>query len=78
MLIGIFMIIAALLFKVGAVPFHFWNPDVYQGSPKPVMAYMSTVVKIAGFIAFFKLIRGTFGTISDQWMYFMYVVIIDS
>jgi len=78
MLIGIFMIIAALLFKVGAVPFHFWNPDVYQGSPKPVMAYMSTVVKIAGFIAFFKLIRGTFGTISDQWMYFMYVVIIAS
>lgn len=76
LIIGIFMIIAALLFKVGAVPFHFWTPDVYQGSPKPVMAYMSTVVKIAGFIAFYKLIHSIFGNLYENWQYFIYVVII--
>lgn len=76
MIAGILLIIGALLFKVGAFPFHFWNADVYEGSSKSVMAYMSTVVKIAGFIAIYKLVRNTFGGLSDQWMYFMYVVII--
>ena len=42
---GIFLIMIAMLFKVAAVPFHFWAPDVYQGSPTVVTAYMSTVVK---------------------------------
>jgi NADH-quinone oxidoreductase subunit N len=78
MIAGVLLIIASLLFKVGAVPFHFWNADVYEGSSKGVMAYMSTVVKIAGFIALYKLIKTTFGNLSDQWMYFMYAVIIAS
>jgi NADH-quinone oxidoreductase subunit N len=78
MIAGVLLIIASLLFKVGAVPFHFWNADVYEGSSKGVMAYMSTVVKIAGFIALYKLIKTTFGNLSDHWMYFMYVVIIAS
>jgi len=73
---GVLLIIASLLFKVGAVPFHFWNADVYEGSTKSVTAFMSTVVKIAGFIALYKLIKITFGNLSDHWMYFMYVVII--
>jgi NADH-quinone oxidoreductase subunit N len=78
MIAGVLLIIAALLFKVGAVPFHFWNADVYEGSSKSVMAFMSTVVKIAGFIAIYKIVKTTFGSLSDQWMYFMYVVIIAS
>lgn len=78
MIAGVLLIIASLLFKVGAFPFHFWNADVYEGSSKGVMAYMSTVVKIAGFIALYKLIKTTFGNLSDHWMYFMYVVIIAS
>jgi len=78
MIAGVLLIIASLLFKVGAVPFHFWNADVYEGSSKGVMAYMSTVVKIAGFIALYKLIKTTFGNLSDHWMYFMYAVIIAS
>ena len=78
MIAGVLLIIAALLFKVGAVPFHFWNADVYEGSTKSVMAFMSTVVKIAGFIAIYKIVKTTFGNLSDQWMYFMYVVIIAS
>jgi NADH-quinone oxidoreductase subunit N len=78
MIAGVLLIIASLLFKVGAFPFHFWNADVYEGSSKGVMAYMSTVVKIAGFIALYKLIKTTFGNLSDHWMYFMYAVIIAS
>ena len=78
MIAGVLLIIASLLFKVGAVPFHFWNADVYEGSTNAVTAFMSTVVKIAGFIAIFKLMKTTFGNLSDQWMYFMYAVIIAS
>lgn len=53
--IGALMAITALLFKVAAVPFHFWSPDVYEGSPSLVTAFMSTLVKVAMFAAFYKL-----------------------
>ena len=53
---GLIMIIAALLFKVAAVPFHFWSPDVYEGSPSLVTALMSTLVKVAFFAAFYRLL----------------------
>lgn len=44
---GIGLIILGLVFKIGLVPFHFWAPDVYQGAPTPITAYMSVVIKIA-------------------------------
>ena len=53
--IGALMTIIAFLFKVAAVPFHFWSPDVYEGSPSLVTAFMSTMVKVAFFGAFYKL-----------------------
>ena len=53
--IGVLFILAAFLFKVGAVPFHFWSPDVYQGSTDAIMTYMATVVKVAGLCAFVTL-----------------------
>ncbi len=53
--IGALMMIVALLFKVAAVPFHFWSPDVYEGSPSLVTAFMSTMVKVSFFAAFYKL-----------------------
>lgn len=55
MKIGIFFLVIGILFKVSAAPFHFWAPDVYDGSPNPVMAYMSVVVKIASFAALFRI-----------------------
>lgn len=76
LILGVFMICSALLFKIGAAPFHFWSPDVYQGSPKPVMAYMSTVVKIAGFVALYKFVHTIFGSLQKEWEYFFYMVII--
>jgi NADH-quinone oxidoreductase subunit N len=52
---GVIMLLVAMCFKVSAAPFHFWAPDVYQGSPTVITALMSTIVKTAAFIAIVKL-----------------------
>jgi NADH-quinone oxidoreductase subunit N len=57
---GCLLIIIALLFKVAAVPFHFWSPDVYEGSPALVTALMSTLVKVSLFAAFYRLLENGF------------------
>lgn len=62
--IGVLMMMAAFLFKVGAVPFHFWGPDVYQGSSNAVMAYMASVVKLAALYAFVHLFNHTFQSLT--------------
>lgn len=59
-IVGMLLIIFALLFKVSAVPFHFWSPDVYEGAPTLITALMSTLVKIAAFAAFYKLLSTCF------------------
>lgn len=64
---GILMMLIGLAFKISAVPFHFWAPDVYEGSPTVVTAFMSTIVKIAAFAAFFRLFSTCFATVSSQW-----------
>jgi NADH-quinone oxidoreductase subunit N len=53
--VGIILILIGLFFKIAAVPFHFWAPDVYTGSPNLVTTFMSTVVKTAGIAAFYRL-----------------------
>jgi NADH-quinone oxidoreductase subunit N len=65
--VGLFMLVIAMAFKVSAAPFHFWAPDVYQGSPTPVTAYMSTVVKTAAFAAFFRLFNTCFAVNAGVW-----------
>lgn len=52
--IGIILILMGFAFKVAIVPFHFWTPDVYEGSPTIVTVFMATVVKAAGFAAFYR------------------------
>ncbi|WP_037136141.1 proton-conducting transporter transmembrane domain-containing protein, partial [Prescottella defluvii] len=47
--IGLGLLSVGLLFKVGAVPFHSWIPDVYQGAPTPITAFMASATKIAAF-----------------------------
>jgi len=54
-ILGLLLLLAALAFKVSAAPFHFWAPDVYDGAPSVFTSFMATIVKAAGFIAFFKL-----------------------
>lgn len=53
---GAFLVLCAFIFKLGAVPFHFWAPDVYHGSPTVLTAYVSTVVKVAIFGALIKFL----------------------
>jgi NADH-quinone oxidoreductase subunit N len=73
---GILLIIVGLCFKVGAAPFHFWTPDVYEGSPTLITAFMSTVVKTAGFAAFLRLFSACFAPVSDFWVPVLLVITI--
>jgi len=66
---GLFMIIAAMCFKIAAVPFHFWTPDVYHGAPTLITAYMATVIKIASIAAFYRLLALSFSEISEIWQW---------
>ena len=65
---GILLLIVGLGFKISAVPFHFWAPDVYEGSPTVVTAFMSTIVKIAAFAGFFRLFSMCFSTVYAEWV----------
>ena len=71
---GILLMMVALAFKVSAVPFHFWAPDVYQGSPTAITAFMSTVVKTAGFAAFFRLFYFMFSGTSEVWSVALWII----
>ncbi|MGD0581907.1 MAG: NADH-quinone oxidoreductase subunit N [Bacteroidales bacterium] len=65
--IGILLIMVGLSFKLAVAPFHFWAPDVYHGSPTLITAYMSTVVKIAGIAAFYRLFVTCFHNVEGLW-----------
>ncbi|MEO7393385.1 MAG: NADH-quinone oxidoreductase subunit N [Chitinophagaceae bacterium] len=71
---GLVLLLVAMSFKVSAAPFHFWTPDVYDGAPTVFTSFMATIVKIAGFIAFIRLFRYSFGNMHQQWQ--MLIVII--
>ncbi|MBD1385164.1 NADH-quinone oxidoreductase subunit N [Mucilaginibacter rigui] len=73
---GIMLIIVGLCFKVGAAPFHFWTPDVYEGAPSLITLFMSTVVKVAGFAAFLRLFSACFSSIADFWTPVLLVITI--
>ncbi|MFN0291000.1 NADH-quinone oxidoreductase subunit N [Pedobacter helvus] len=73
---GIILMMVGLCFKVGAAPFHFWTPDVYEGAPSLITAFMSTVVKTAGFAAFLRLFAGAFEPLHDFWMPALMVIVI--
>lgn len=61
LMLGVLLMMAAFVFKVGAAPFHFWSPDVYDGAPHAVTGFMASVVKMAAFSAFLKIFIVAFG-----------------
>ncbi|MHB9054737.1 MAG: NADH-quinone oxidoreductase subunit N [Paludibacteraceae bacterium] len=65
--IGIILLLIGMTFKIGAAPFHFWAPDVYDGSPTLITTFMATVGKIAAIAAFFRLMVSSFTEISEFW-----------
>ena len=72
LLTGIAMVLIGLGFKVAIVPFHFWTPDVYQGSPTPFVAYMASAVKAAGFAALIRVFYGALLSYQTDWKPIIY------
>jgi NADH-quinone oxidoreductase subunit N len=67
LLAGIALLAVGFCFKVAAVPFHMWTPDVYQGSPTPVTAFMAAGTKAAGFAVFLRVFAGALGGLVLDW-----------
>ena len=74
--IGIALLLIGLLFKIAAVPFHQWTPDVYQGAPTPVTAFMAATVKIAAFGALLRVLYVGLGGVRWDWEPILWIVAI--
>ena len=69
------LVLAGFTFKISAVPFHFWAPDVYEGAPTTVAGFLSTVSKAAGFAALIRVLVNAFGVgSSDAWMIIIAII----
>ncbi|HSG05953.1 MAG TPA: NADH-quinone oxidoreductase subunit N, partial [Nitrospiria bacterium] len=69
MVIGFLLILIALGFKIGAVPFHSWIPDVYHGAPTPVTAFLSIAPKAATMAIILRIFMATVGEVKDEWIW---------
>lgn len=67
LIIGLVFLMAGLAFKVSAVPFHMWTPDVYEGAPTPITAFFATAPKVAALALFVRVMVGPFGEFTEQW-----------
>src|SRR6516162_3367921 len=66
-LIGLVFVVVGLAFKVSAVPFHMWTPDVYEGAPTPVSAFFAVAPKLAALALFIRFMIAPFGPLIDEW-----------
>jgi NADH-quinone oxidoreductase subunit N len=73
---GALLLLVGLAFKVGAVPFHFWVPDVYEGAPTPVTGFMSVAVKAAAFAAWGRILMHSFSPLESDWSFALWVLAI--
>ena len=67
LVVGVVFIVAGLAFKLSAVPFHMWTPDVYEGAPTPVTAFMSMAPKVAAIALMLRALEVPFGQLLHQW-----------
>ncbi|WYK20082.1 NADH-quinone oxidoreductase subunit NuoN [Roseovarius sp. W115] len=67
LLIGLVFVISGMAFKVSAVPFHMWTPDVYEGAPTPVTAFFATAPKVAAMALFARVVHDAFGEVVKDW-----------
>jgi NAD(P)H-quinone oxidoreductase subunit 2 len=72
--LSLVFILATVAFKIAAVPFHQWTPDVYEGSPTPVVAFLSVGSKAAGFALAVRLLVGCFESFDEQWKFLFTVL----
>jgi NADH-quinone oxidoreductase subunit N len=71
---GLVFILAGLAFKVSAVPFHMWTPDVYEGAPTPVTAFFASAPKVAAMALFVRVVAGPFASAVQDWQQILVVV----
>ena len=64
---GMILVVAGLAFKISAVPFHMWTPDVYEGAPTPITAFLSTAPKIAAMALFARVVHDAFFVMIAEW-----------
>lgn len=74
LLLGMGLLIVGFGFKVASVPFHMWTPDVYEGAPTTITAFMSVGPKAAGFAAFFRVFLYAFGSLQTDWVWILWVL----
>ncbi|MBC7721017.1 MAG: NADH-quinone oxidoreductase subunit N [Pedobacter sp.] len=74
--VGLLLLFISMAFKVSAAPFHFWTPDVYDGSPSVFTSFMATIVKAAGFIAFIRLFEAKAEDLGPSWKLILPLVIV--
>lgn len=77
-MVGMVFMLAGLAFKVSAVPFHMWTPDVYQGAPTPVTALFAIVPKVAALGLIIRLLVGPFAMLAQEWMQIIMAVSVGS
>ncbi len=77
-MVGMVFILAGLVFKISAVPFHMWTPDVYQGAPTPVTAFFAIVPKVAAFGLIIRLLTGPFAGLHEQYAQILVFVALGS
>ncbi len=77
-IVGITFIIAGLAFKISAVPFHMWTPDVYEGAPTAVTAFFANAPKIAAMALIIRVLMGPFGDLASEWQQIIIFVSIAS
>jgi NADH-quinone oxidoreductase subunit N len=75
---GLVFVLAGLAFKISAVPFHMWTPDVYEGAPTPVTAYFAAAAKMSAMAMVIRIILGAFPTAADQWQQIIIAVSVAS
>jgi NADH-quinone oxidoreductase subunit N len=78
LIFGIVFLFAGFCFKVSAVPFHMWTPDVYEGSPTPITAFFAAAPKVAGIAMFVRATVASFPAITSQWQQIIVFVAIAS
>jgi NADH-quinone oxidoreductase subunit N len=76
--IGLVLLLAGLCFKVSAVPFHMWTPDVYEGAPTPITAFFASAPKVAAIAVFMRVSFSAFPAITTQWQQIIVFVAIAS
>ncbi len=72
--LGLAFLTTGVAFKIAAVPFHYWTPDAYQGSPTPITGYLSVLPKIGAFAVILRVFAEALGPLQDEWAIVFFVL----